>query len=93
MPGPEHHFLINPYGKLFEEITASNLVKIDLDGRKVEDTPHISAIDLCPCLVRDFGDNNFLMLRNHGLLTVADNVPDAFLFMYLFQAPRRADPS
>ncbi|MGH7708386.1 MAG: class II aldolase/adducin family protein, partial [Vulcanimicrobiaceae bacterium] len=30
VPGPEHHFLINPYGLLFEEITASNLVKIDL---------------------------------------------------------------
>ncbi len=33
VPGPEHHFLINPYGMLFEEITASSLVKIDLDGR------------------------------------------------------------
>jgi ribulose-5-phosphate 4-epimerase/fuculose-1-phosphate aldolase len=36
IPGPEHHFLINPYGLLFEEITASNLVKIDLDGRPVD---------------------------------------------------------
>ncbi|AJT69828.1 Putative aldolase class 2 protein [Streptomyces lydicus] len=40
LPGPENHFLINPYGLLFEEITASNLVKIDLDGRAVEDTPY-----------------------------------------------------
>ncbi|MFI8371646.1 class II aldolase/adducin family protein [Streptomyces sp. NPDC085466] len=40
LPGPEHHFLINPYGLLFEEITASNLVKIDLDGNPVEPTPH-----------------------------------------------------
>ncbi|KPC60772.1 class II aldolase/adducin family protein [Streptomyces chattanoogensis] len=40
LPGPENHFLINPYGLLFEEITASNLVKIDLDGRAVEETPH-----------------------------------------------------
>jgi ribulose-5-phosphate 4-epimerase/fuculose-1-phosphate aldolase len=32
VPGPEHHFLINPYGFLFEEITASSLVKVDLDG-------------------------------------------------------------
>ena len=32
MPGPEQHFLINPYGLMFDEITASNLVKIDLDG-------------------------------------------------------------
>ena len=36
VPGPEHHFLINPYGWLFEEITASSLVKVDLDGQKVE---------------------------------------------------------
>ncbi|MGV9854151.1 class II aldolase/adducin family protein [Streptomyces sp. NPDC003442] len=40
VPGPGHHFLINPYGLLFEEITASNLVKVDLSGRPVEDTPH-----------------------------------------------------
>ena len=39
-----------------------------------------------PRLVRDLGDKNFLILRNHGLLTVADNIPDAFLFMYLLQA-------
>ena len=37
VPGPEHHFLINPYGLMFDEITASNLVKIDLDGKIVED--------------------------------------------------------
>lgn len=37
VPGPEHHFLINPYGLLFEEITASSLVKIDLDGNVVLD--------------------------------------------------------
>jgi ribulose-5-phosphate 4-epimerase/fuculose-1-phosphate aldolase len=40
VPGPEHHFLINPYGLLFDEITASNLVKIDLDGNKVEESPY-----------------------------------------------------
>ncbi|MGW2328099.1 class II aldolase/adducin family protein [Streptomyces sp. NPDC001700] len=40
VPGPEHHFLINPYGLLFEEITASNLVKVDLSGRPVEETRH-----------------------------------------------------
>jgi ribulose-5-phosphate 4-epimerase/fuculose-1-phosphate aldolase len=38
IPGPEHHFLINPYGLLFEEITASNLVKIGLDGELVEES-------------------------------------------------------
>jgi ribulose-5-phosphate 4-epimerase/fuculose-1-phosphate aldolase len=40
IPGPEHHFLINPYGMLFEEITASSLVKIDLDGNILQETPY-----------------------------------------------------
>lgn len=40
VPGPEGHFLINPYGLLFEEITASSLVKIDLDGTIVGDSDH-----------------------------------------------------
>ncbi|MFY9609299.1 MAG: class II aldolase/adducin family protein [Blastocatellia bacterium] len=40
VPGPEHHVLINPYGLMFDEITASSLVKIDLDGNKVMDSPH-----------------------------------------------------
>jgi ribulose-5-phosphate 4-epimerase/fuculose-1-phosphate aldolase len=149
VPGPEHHFLINPYGMLFEEVTASSLVKVDLSGRKVMDSPyeinpagftihsavhaaredakcvmHLHTIngvavsaqkngllpisqqslfvlsslgyhdyegvalleDEKPRLVRDLGKNNFLMLRNHGLLTAAPTVPDAFLLMYLFEA-------
>ena len=40
VPGPEHHFLINPYGFLFEEITASSLVKVDLDGNIIGETPY-----------------------------------------------------
>ena len=40
VPGPEHHFLINPYGMLFSEITASGLVKVDLEGRKVMGSLH-----------------------------------------------------
>lgn len=40
LPGPDHHFLINPYGLLFEEITASSLVKVDLEGNIVEPTPY-----------------------------------------------------
>lgn len=149
VPGPEHHFLINPYGLMFEEITASSLVKVGLDGQKVVDSPypvnpagftihsavHAAREDaLCvmhthsingvavsaqkqgvqalsqqslfvlsslgyhdyegvalnaeekPRLVADLGSNNFLMLRNHGLLTVGPSVADAFLFMYLFEA-------
>ena len=119
--GPEHHFLINPYGMTFDEVTASSLVKIGLDGRKLLDGPyeinpagftihsaiHASREDArCvlhthsvngvavsalhegekPRLVRDLGDKSFLMLRNHGLLTVASSIADAFLFMYLFES-------
>ena len=144
-----HHFLINPYGFLFEEITASSLVKVDLAGKPVMKTPHFinpagftihSAVhaarddatcvlhvhslngiavsaqdggllpisqqslfvlaslgyhdyegvalneDEKPRLVSDLGGKAFLMLRNHGLLTVAPTVADAFLAMYLFEA-------
>src|SRR5262245_36995857 len=40
LPGPEHHFLINPYGMTFDEVTASSLVKIDLEGKKLLDSPY-----------------------------------------------------
>ncbi len=40
VPGPEHHFLINPYDMMFEEITASSLVKIDVEGQPVLQTSH-----------------------------------------------------
>jgi ribulose-5-phosphate 4-epimerase/fuculose-1-phosphate aldolase len=149
VPGREHHFLINPYGMTFDEITASSLVKVDLAGNKVMESPyeinpagftihsaihaarenancvfHVHSVngtavsaqkdgllpisqqsifvlsslayhdyegvalreDEKPRLVRDLGENNYFMLRNHGLITVADNVPDAFLFMYVFEA-------
>lgn len=39
VPGPDHHYLINPYTHMFDEITASSLVKIDLEGKKVSDSP------------------------------------------------------
>lgn len=149
IPGPDHHFLINPYGMMFEEITASSLVKIDADGNKVEDSPwpvnpagflihstihharedagcvmHTHSLNgvaisaqkdgLLPLsqqslfvlsslayhdyegvaleegerarLAADLGDANYLMLRNHGLLTIGPRVSDAFLAMYLFEA-------
>src|SRR5271170_3120261 len=149
VPASDHHYLINPYGMTFDEITASSLVKVDLEGNKVIDSPyeinpagfiihsaihaarenancvlHVHSIngtavsaqkdgvlpisqqsifvlsslgyhdyegvalreDEKPRLVRDLGDKNFFMLRNHGLITVADNVPDAFVFMYTFEA-------
>lgn len=149
VPGPDHHFLINPYGMLFDEITASSLVKVDLTGEKVSDSPyeinpagftihsaihaaredakcvlHVHSLNGVavsaqkggvlpisqqsifvlaslgthdyegvalreeekPRLVNDLGDKNFLLLKNHGLLTVADNIPDAFLLLYLFES-------
>jgi ribulose-5-phosphate 4-epimerase/fuculose-1-phosphate aldolase len=148
VPGTEDQFLINPYGLMFEEITASSLVRIDLAGKKLDDTPFeinpagftihsaIHAVrhdahcvlhthtlngiavsaqkhgvlplsqqsifvlgslgyhdyegvalrdDEKPRLVRDLGDKTYLMLRNHGLLTVGPTVADAFLAMYLFE--------
>jgi ribulose-5-phosphate 4-epimerase/fuculose-1-phosphate aldolase len=148
IPGPEHHFLINPYGLMFDEITASSLVKVDQDCRKLSDSQFPvnpagfvihSAIhqvrDDAGCVLHthsragvavsaqkcgvlplsqqstfvlsslayhdyegvalrddeksrlqaDLGGASFLMLRNHGLLTVGRTIPDAFLNMYLFE--------
>ncbi len=146
--GPEHHFLINPYGMMFDEITASSLVKVDQSCNKLSEsafpvnpagfTIH-SAIHQArenagcvlhthtragiavsaqkcgvlpisqqstfvlsslayhdyegvalrdeekPRLQADLGSCNFLMLRNHGLLTVGRTVADAFMSMYTFE--------
>ena len=146
--GPEHHFLINPYGLMFDEITASNLVKVDQDCNKVIDSPYpvnpagfvihsaVHAVrhdvecvmhthtragiavsaqkngvlpisqqstfvlaslayhgyegvairdDEKVRLQADLGDANYMMLRNHGLLTCGKTVADAFLSMYTFE--------
>lgn len=40
IPGPEHHFLINPYGLMFDEITASSLIKVDQAGNKLSESPY-----------------------------------------------------
>jgi ribulose-5-phosphate 4-epimerase/fuculose-1-phosphate aldolase len=42
IPGPEHHFLLNPYNLMFEEVTASSLIKVDLHGNPVGPTPFIT---------------------------------------------------
>ena len=42
VPGPEHHFLLNPYNLMFEEVTASSLVKVDMSGKPVGETPFIT---------------------------------------------------
>jgi ribulose-5-phosphate 4-epimerase/fuculose-1-phosphate aldolase len=148
VPGPDHHFLINPYGMMFHEITAASLVKVDLDGRKVEPSPyevnpagflihsaihearedaqcvlHVHSVngvavsaqdegllplsqhsifvlgslgyhdyegvaledDEKPRLVRDLGRKRYLMMRNHGLLTVGRSVAEAFVAMYFLE--------
>ena len=148
VPGPEHHFLINPYGLMFDEITASSLVKIDQACSKISASefpvnpagftihsavhqarPDIGCVlhthtragiavscqkmgvlpisqqstfvlaslgyhdyegvalrdEEKPRLQADLARNTFLMLRNHGLLTVGYTVADAFLSMYTFE--------
>jgi ribulose-5-phosphate 4-epimerase/fuculose-1-phosphate aldolase len=42
IPGPEHHFLLNPYNLMFEEVTASSLVKVDTSGVPVEPSSFIT---------------------------------------------------
>jgi len=42
IPGPEHHFLLNPYNLMFEEVTASSLIKVDTNGQPVEQTQFIT---------------------------------------------------
>ena len=42
IPGPEHHFLLNPYNLMFEEVTASSLIKVDVEGNPVDPTPFIT---------------------------------------------------
>jgi len=115
VPGPDEHFLINSYGLMFEEMTASSLVKIDLEGNKVMDIDapinpagftihsavHEAREDVDyegialneeekPRLVADLGDKSSLILRNHGLLTVGENIPDAFLTMYALETACQA---
>jgi ribulose-5-phosphate 4-epimerase/fuculose-1-phosphate aldolase len=147
--GEAHQFLINPYGLMFDEITASSLVKVDMQCQKLDtDNPHpvnpagfvihsavhearqeagcvlhthtragvavsaqkhgvlpisqqstfvLSALayhDYEGVAIRDeekarlksnLGGANYLMLRNHGLLTVGKTIADAFLHMYVFE--------
>ncbi|MDT9599270.1 class II aldolase/adducin family protein [Sphingosinicella rhizophila] len=42
VPGPDHHFLLNPYNLMFEEVTASSLVKVGMDGNPVQETPFMT---------------------------------------------------
>src|SRR3954470_2448821 len=40
LPGPDRHYLINPFGLNYNEVTASNLIKVGLDGAPIDPTPH-----------------------------------------------------
>lgn len=149
LPGDAHDFLINPYGLLFDEITASSLLRVDADGNQLTESPftvnragfvihsaiHAARPDIqCvlhthtragvgvsaqqggvlpisqqsmviqgslayhdyegialrdeekPRLQADLGKANYLMLRNHGLLTAGTTIADAFLAMYIFES-------
>ncbi len=69
VPGDDDHFLINPFGLMYHEITAASLIKVALD------------LDEHQRLVDDLGDNDVMILRNHGLLTVGVTVAEAFVNM------------
>src|SRR6266481_1118183 len=75
VPGTEN-FLINPYGLMFDEITASTLVKIDLEGVALyaEEKERMAA---------SLGKTSKAMiLRNHGVLALGETVREAFEMMY-----------
>ena len=89
VPGPEHHFLINRYGVLFHEMRASDLVRIDAEGRVVE--PAAANGDGDPArprgerLIRDLGPHSAMILRNHGLLAAGRSVAAAFQNIYFLE--------
>lgn len=49
LPGPAHHYLVNPFGLNYNEITPANLLKVDLNGHKVEDSPTRAIQPASPC--------------------------------------------
>src|ERR1700719_4287922 len=124
VPGSHDHFLINPYGMLYEEIDASCLIKVDVDGNiifnasdygvnaagfVIHSAIHMARHDVdCVAqtsmrflhiayhdfegiaddvgererLVRDLGDHEAMVLRNHGLLVVGRTIPATFSLLY-----------
>lgn len=146
VPGPEPHFLINPYGLGYDEVTASNLLKIDTEGNLIDPSNHQpnqagfvihSAIHMAPHgerhvvmhthsragmavaaskagllpismgstaffgrisyhgyegvslylderdrILADLGENDAMILYNHGLLVTGRTIPETFLRLY-----------
>ncbi len=147
VPGSDDHYLINPYGLLFEEITASSLIKVDFDGNVVEgDFPYndaghaihtavlksrpdvnfalhshtragmavstmkcgllpltqqanemmdnvcyheydvaVGAEEECERIGRDLGDKHLMIMHNHGLLSCASTIGEAFYLLYTLE--------
>lgn len=78
VPGSPHHFLINPFGFLFEEITASSLVKVDAAGNLVMDTPHFinpAGFTIHSAVHEGRPDANFVMHTHtiHGVAVAAQS--------------------
>lgn len=87
VPGPEHHFLINPYGYYFEEITASSLVKVDLEGNVVQETTNFinpAGFTIHSAIHAARGDAHYVIhlhteagvgvaAQSHGLLPISQN--------------------
>jgi ribulose-5-phosphate 4-epimerase/fuculose-1-phosphate aldolase len=146
VPGTTNEFLINPYGMLYEEMTASSMIRIDIDGNVLFNATeygindagyvihsaihaarhdvdcvihthslHGMAVSAMKCgllpiaqtsmrwakgvtyhdfegvainveererLVKDLGDSNAMILRNHGLLTCGPSIPECFNYQY-----------
>ena len=68
VPGEDNHFLLNPYGLLFEEIKASDLVKIDLEGNIVSETEHFvnAAGFTIHSAVHGNGQHNHAVIHTHS---------------------------
>lgn len=73
VPGPQTHFLINPYGMMFEEVTASSLIKVDLDGELVNESewPHNPAGFTIHSAVHMSGDDRHCVFHCHSINAMA----------------------
>jgi len=68
VPGPDHHFLINPWGLNYDEVTASNLVKIDLDGNVVdrgEQRVNFAGFIIHSAIHMTRSDENLVVMHTH----------------------------
>lgn len=68
VPGPEHHFLINPFGVMFEEVTASSLVKVDLNGTIIGGSAY--GMNYAGCVLH----SAILSARDHAHFHTPDDV-------------------